>query len=131
MIRREQAFYRSSFVRWAFVGTGLLLAVVFSPWAPTDWHASPSLLWLHRFVPWPIVSGLFLIYAVLLIWGSVKASIVADWLGLFLYLCEFLALSATSSGHPTNPIVFVALFLTCVLHLAAGRLALIEREEAR
>lgn len=131
MIRRERAFYRSNFVRWACAATGLMLAVAFCPWSSDRWHATPSLIWLHQFLPWPLMSALFLIYAVLLTQGSVQASVAADYLGLFLYLCEFIALIVTAGGHPSNPLVFVAFFLTCVLHLAAGRLALTEQEEAR
>lgn len=128
MIRREQAFYRSRFVRWAFIVSGLLLAIVFSPWAPTNWHETPSLLWLHRFMPWPFIALLFLTYSLLLLWGTVHASVIADFLGLFLYLCDLLALLATSGGHAINPLVLVAMGLTCVLHFAAGRLALLEQE---
>jgi hypothetical protein len=88
-------FYRSPVTRWALFTTGLGLAVAFAPWGPTAWRDTPSLHWLHQLLPWPIISLLFALYALLLLWGRTEAVAAADWLGLFIYGCELVALLAT------------------------------------
>lgn len=132
VIRSEsQARYRSSFVRWAFIVSGLLLAAAFSPWAPYHWHSSDSLRWIHQWVPWPVIALLFLGYALLHLWGSVAASITAGLLGLAIFMAETIALAFTARADKFNPIIFVAFFLVCVLHFAAARLAVQEDEDRK
>lgn len=125
---RQLAFYRSRTVNIAMILCGAFLTFALSPWSPTQWRSTPSLIWLHRVLPWPAISIAFLVYTVLLTWGTVRAAVTASFLGLALYGFEFLALIVTAHGHPINAFGFPVFFLVCVLHLAAGRLALFQRE---
>jgi hypothetical protein len=127
-LRHPMPFYRSPVTRWAFVGTGLFLAYAFSPAGPAPWRDTPSLHWLHEhYLPWPVLSCLFVVYAVLAACRPVGASISGAGLGLVLYAWEFIALCATTrSAHPTNPFVLAAVVLAAVLHFAALRLAVIQ-----
>lgn len=131
MIRRPHPFYRSTLVRLTFIISGGYLTFLLSPWGPTGLKDSPSLLWLDRVIPFPVLSVAFLLYTALLVWGTIGATVAADFLGLFLYLIEFVALCATAHGHPNNGWVFCAFALAIVFHVAAGRLALYEREADR
>lgn len=128
MILRDHAFYRSTLVRATFIVSGGYLASLLSPWGPVALRNTPSLLWLDRVIPFDVLSVAFLVYTALLVWGSIEASVIADFLGLFLYLIEFIALCVTAPGHPNNGWVFCAFVLAIVFHIAAGRLALYERE---
>jgi hypothetical protein len=84
---------------------------------------------LSHTAPLWIGSVLFAVYVALLLVGNVRLDVCADYLGLFLYLCAFVALCVSAAHHhPLNPFFVSALFLTCALHSAAGRLALAERE---
>jgi hypothetical protein len=108
---RALPFYRSPVTRWALLITGVGLALAFAPWGPSAWRDTSSLRWLHQLLPWPIIALLFTVYA-------------ADWLGLFIYGCEFVALLATIRlDRPTNPFAIAGVFLACILHFAAARLA--------
>lgn len=124
---RRVPFYRSIIVRYSFILSGSFLAWSLSSWGPRPWRSTPSLRWLHQVLPWPLMSAGFAVYVCLLVWGSVKSSAVADWLGLFMYGCAFIAAVVTVRfDRPTNPIGIGALFLVCVLHYAAARLAEIQ-----
>jgi hypothetical protein len=124
MSRPPMPFYRSPVTRWALFTTGFGLAMAFAPWGPTAWRNTPSLHWLHQLLPWPLISLLFAVYALLLLWGRTEAVAAADWLGLFIYGCELIALIATIRfDRPTNPFAISGVFLACILHFAAARLA--------
>jgi hypothetical protein len=131
MIRRDHAFYRSTLVRLSFILTGGYLAWLLSPWGPTRLHDTPSLLWLNRILPWWLLALLFAVYTLLLVWGGPLSSIVADSLGAFLYLCEFIALCATAGGHPVNGWAFCSFFLAIAIHFAAARLAMLDYQNRR
>lgn len=125
--RPEMPWYRTEMTRWALIITGAALAWSFSPWGPHKWRDTPSLRLLHHVMPWPVCSLLLAIYTVLLIYGRVKAVIAADFLGLYLYGAEFVAMLLRLNPHaPTNPFAIGGVFLACVLHIAAGRLAVYE-----
>lgn len=128
MTHRQRVFYRNELVRWSFMVTGGFVAYTLSPFAPTGWHDTPSLLWLHRVLPWPILAAMFALYVVLLGTNRIGCVVVGDFLGLFMYLCELVALCVTAPGHPVNGLAFAAFFLACVFHGAAGRLALYDLE---
>lgn len=124
---RRLPFYRSPITRFGLAVTGGFLAAVFSPLGPDQWRDTPSLHWLHQCLPWPLLSALFLIYTLLLIWGSLPAIVTAETIGLILYGWEFVALLVTSrTDKPTNPFALAAVLLACVLHAAAVRLTIIQ-----
>jgi hypothetical protein len=123
-----RVFYRSSIVNWAFTLSGAFLTFDLSPWAPAGWHATPSLIWLHRIFPWWALSLFFAVYTLLLLSGRILAVAVGDMLGAFLWLCGLIALGWTFNGGRGNPWVLIAFFLVVVFHLAAGRLAFAQRE---
>lgn len=130
MCGRQLAFYRSHVVHVAFILTGIGMAFALSPLAPSQWRQTPSLLWLHRLLPWNLLCAGFVVYVLLLLWGTVLPTLIADFLGLFMYGCELVALLATLHvSHRTNPFAIAGLFLACVLHFAAARLATLQ--EAR
>lgn len=126
---RPHPFYRSTVLRWCFIASGTFLAFALSPWSPQAWRLDPSLAAIARTVPLWIGSVLFGVYVVLLLVGRASVDVVADYLGLFLYLCALITRCVSAMHHhPLNPFFVAALFLTCALHSAAGRLALAERE---
>lgn len=120
-------FYRTTWTRFTFIATGAYLAVALSPWGPDQWKNTPSLRWLHLVMPWTLLAVLFAGYVLLLLWGRVEAVAVASAVGAVLYGWELVALIATLHVHrPTNPLSIAAVFLACVFHLAAARLAIIQ-----
>lgn len=124
-------WYRTQVTRWALILTGMFLAVSFSPAGPTQWRDTPSLRLLHHLLPWPVICALFTVYTVLMLTGGLRAAIFACFLGLGLYGCEFFALLLKLDVHQkTNPFAIGGVFLACVLHFAAGRLAVYEKEGA-
>lgn len=133
LLRRSEreAFYRSKTARGATAGAGLYLAATFA-FGPPQWRNTPSLRWLHQFLPWPVVAALFTIYAVLLFTGRALPVAAGCGLGMILYGWEFLALLwTTHPSRPQNPVALACVFLTCVLHYQAARLAIIQRETDR
>lgn len=128
---RREAFYRSAVARWATAAAGTYLSITFA-FGPPQWRNTPSLRWLHQFLPWPVVSILFAVYAVLLFVGRSLPVAVGCSVGMILYGWEFLALLwTTDPGRPQNPVAIGCVFLTCVLHYQAARLAIIQRETDR
>jgi hypothetical protein len=121
-------FYRTALTRWSFIITGLGVAFTLSPFAPAAWHDTPSLRWLHHLLPFPLMACGFVLYVALLATDRLDLVIVADFLGLFMYLCELIALVVTASHNRFNGITTAAMCLACVYHYAAGRLALYHRE---
>lgn len=116
-------FFRWWFVRWWFALCGGFLTVYLSPWAPREWHNTPSLHWLHQVLPYWAMSAGFLLYTILLIADRLSGVILADFLGAAMYLCETVALIWTVDLDRWNGWAFVA-FATCVVfHIASGRLA--------
>lgn len=126
--RPHLPFYRSNTIRFSFIITGTFIAWALS-FGPDDWHHTPSLNWLHHALPWPVMSIGFALYVVALLTGRIGAIIFADFLGLAMYGAAFVALLATlEPTRSNNPLALSAMALVCVLHFAAGRLAVIERE---
>jgi hypothetical protein len=124
-------WYRTELTRWSFIATGTFLAVSFSPWGPHQWRHTPSLELLHTVMPWPLMSAALAVYTLLLLTGRLGCAVTADFLGLFLYLSEFIALLLKlDPNRPANPFAIGGVFLAGVFHLAAGRLAVYEMEGA-
>lgn len=123
---QHREFYRAPFVRYAFILSGSFAAYALSPWAPRAWHDTSSLRFITSVMPlWPM-AGAFAVYVALLLTGNLLCVIVADFLGLWLYLIGFVALAVTiRPDRPTNGIGDAAVFLSIVLHFAAARLAVI------
>lgn len=127
-----RAFYRSPLTPVSFVIGGLFIAFTLSPLGPREWRDTYSLRLIHSLIPWPVMSGLFLAYVVLLCCRSLIAVIVADCLGLGLYGIAFAAVLLTLRlDRPANPIAIYALGLACVMHLLAVRLALFDLQRRR
>lgn len=130
MTMRQGAFYRSPVVRLAFIISGAFLTYALSPWAPEPWHDTPSLRFLHMVLPYSFMAAGFAVYTLLLL-GPIRCVIVADAIGLALYLIAFVALLVTVRfDRPTNPFAITGVALAVVLHFAACRLAIYENESA-
>lgn len=120
-------FYRTPLIRFALIAAGVPLTWAFSPWGPDQWRDTPSLHWLHTVLPWSFLSLLFAGYVVLLSTGNVVAVAVAEVAGAVVFGWELVALVVTlHPARPTNPLAVAAVFLTCVFHIAAARLAIIQ-----
>lgn len=129
---RPSPFYRSPLTRAAFTGTGAFVTWGLSPAGPDQWHSTASLLWLHQALPWPIMWIGFAAYTLCQAWGQINAVIFADFLGLIMYGVAFFAILVTLDPEQIlNPIALSAVFLACVLHYLAGRLAVSDRERAQ
>jgi hypothetical protein len=133
--RPKPEFYRSEFTRWLFIICGALAGWSISPWGPKPWHETPSLQLIHTVIPWPIMTALFGIYVLLLVWGRLESVVAGCILGLGLYLCALIALVMKLDTHvPANLIATVALVLTVGYHYHAAKLArlqsAIQREAA-
>lgn len=128
VIRRPLPFYRSVVTRIVFIITGLSMAWALGPFGPALWHETPSLEWLHSLIPWSVLAGVFLIHSLLLWWGSLPASILADWMGVFMYGAGLIALVRTVSvGRPTNPYAITACLLAVTLYYMAAKAAQAQR----
>lgn len=126
---RPLPFYRSQWTRWLFIATGAWLTYTVSPYAPAPWHDTPSLRWLHQVLPYWLMAGLCAVYVLMLARNHLTLVIVADYLGLALYLLAFVALLATlRDWRPTNPFAIAGTLLAVGYHLHAGRLAVHDRE---
>lgn len=127
---RPPAFYRSTMGPVGLTASGLFMFYALSPAGPAVWRETPSLLWLHRVLPWPVMAVGFLLYVVLLILGSfvwTRGYALGCWLGLYLYACGFAASVATLRlDHKTNPYLIAGTFLAGLLHYLSGRLAEIQ-----
>lgn len=124
MIRRPLPFYRSRITRVVFIVSGLFMVWALGPFGPALWHETPSLEWLHSLLPWPVLATGFLIHCVLLWWGTVPASILADWMGVFMYSFGFIALVRTLSvGRVANPFAIAACLLAVTLYYMAAKAA--------
>lgn len=129
LMSSARAFYRSPITPVSFVLSGAYLAFALSPWGPTAWRDTPSLRLLHQVLPWPVLSAGFVAYVVLLLTRSLTAVIIAEAVGLVFYGSGLVALLATlRPDRPANPLAIAGLFLACVLHVLALRLAVIQRE---
>jgi hypothetical protein len=119
MSRPHREFYRATFVRYAFVLTGMFAAYALSPWAPGPWHDTASLRFITAaHCPLSVLSAGFAVYVLLQVTGNL--------LGLWLYLIGFVALAVTiRPDRPTNGMGDAAVLLAIVLHFAAARLAII------
>lgn len=122
-------FYRTAITQYGFALAGAFLAYALSPWAPPPWHDTPSLRWLHSVMPYSVMAGGFALYTLLLLTHRIVATVIADFIGLAAYGTGLVAVLVTlRMDRPTNPLLIASLFLACVLHFAAGRLALIQKE---
>lgn len=120
-------FYRGDATRFALALSGCYLTFALSPFGPTQWRNTPSLHWLHSVLPWSLLAVLFAAYTVLLLWGRVEAVGAAEVIGAVLYGWELVALIVTVQLHaPANPLAIAAVFVACVMHLAAARLAIVQ-----
>lgn len=124
-----RAYYRSRVTPFSFILSGLFVAFVFSPWGPRQWRDTPSLRLIHVLLPWPLVFVIFLVYVVLLATRRLGCAVLAAAIGLAMYGMGFVALIVTLRPYnPTNPLAIAGVFLACVLHYLALRLAIIQQE---
>lgn len=120
-------FYRTPFTRWSFIVTGLFVIYALSPLGADPWRETPSLRWLHRFFPWPVLIGLMCTYVLLLLWGAAWPTLIADGIGLVVYGWELVALLWTlDPSNPTNPLAIAAVALAAAYHFAALRLVVFQ-----
>lgn len=123
------AFYRSTPFRWVIALVNAIVGITLAL-GPSDWHDTASLRFLGRLnVPWWIWGALFVIAACLLIFGGARESDFGYRLGAFLYIVFAVSLIVTiRPDRPANIPGAGALIICAAAHLAAGRLAIFDRE---